>query len=84
MVQTLLDYQWSLRKGEWDLHLRLTIVTRNGKKVSVSCDYGVTEKMLPWFHAYDYFNYARHFTYYWCTQQNLEGTHPGLRQAYLN
>ena len=33
-----------------------------------------TEKMLPWFHTYDHFNYARHFTYYWCTQQNLGDT----------
>ena len=40
--------------------------------------------MLPWFHAYDHFNYAGHFTYYWCTQQNLGDTHPGLHQAYLN
>ena len=50
MVQTLLDYQRSLRTGDWDLYLR------------------ATEKMLPWFHAYGHFNYARHFTYYWCTQ----------------
>ena len=66
MVQTLLDYQRSLRTGDWDLHLR------------------ATEKMLPWFHAYDHFNYTKHFSYYWCTQQNLGDTHPGLRQAYLN
>ena len=66
MVQTLLDYQRSLRTGDWNLHLR------------------ATEKMLPWFHAYDHFNYARHFTYYWCTQQNLGDTHTGLHQAYLN
>ena len=66
MVQTLLDYQRSLRTGDWDLHLR------------------ATEKMLPWFHAYDHFNYTKHFSYHWCTQQNLGDTHPGLRQAYLN
>ena len=66
MVQTLLDYQWSLRTGDWELHL---------------C---ATEKMCPWFHACDYFNYARHFTYYGCTQQDLGVTHLGLCQAYLN
>ena len=66
MVQTLLDYQWSLRTGDWELHL---------------C---ATEKMLPWFHASDYFNCARHFTYYGCTQQDLGDTHLGLCQAYLN
>ena len=42
-----------------------------------------TEKLLLWFHAYDHFNYARHFTYYLCTQQNLGDTHPGIAQAYL-
>ena len=66
MVQTLLDCQWSLRTGDWDLHLR------------------ATEKMLPWFHACDCFNYARHVTYYGCTHQDLGDTHLGLCQAYLN
>ena len=66
MVQTLLDYQRSLRIGDWDLHFR------------------ATEKMLPWFHAYDRYNYARHFTYYWCTQQKLGDTHPEMREIYLS
>ena len=42
-----------------------------------------TEKLLPRFHTYDHFNYARHFTYYWCNQQNFGDIHSRLRQAYL-
>ena len=29
-----------------------------------------SEKMLHWFHAYDNYNYARHFPYYWATRQH--------------
>jgi len=66
MVQTLLDFQRSLRTGDRDLHLRST------------------EKMLPWFHAYDRHNYARHFTYYWCSQQKLVETHPRMHAEFVN
>lgn len=42
------------------------------------------EKLLPWFHAYDHHNYARHFSYYWATQQQLPITHPTLHQEFVN
>lgn len=42
------------------------------------------EKLLPWFHAYDHHNYARHFSYYWATQQILAVTHPTLYQEFVN
>ena len=32
------------------------------------------ERMLPWFHAYDRVNYARHFTYCWAALNNLAET----------
>ena len=32
------------------------------------------ENILPWFHAYDMVNYARHFTYFWVTLKNLPGS----------
>ena len=38
----------------------------------------VSEKMLHWFHAYDNYNYARHFSYYWATQQALPVQHPAI------
>ena len=34
------------------------------------------ECMLPWFHAYDRVNYARHFTYCWTALNNLAETNP--------
>ena len=41
------------------------------------------EKLLPWFHAYDHHNYARHFSYYWATQQVLAVTHPALHEEFV-
>ena len=38
----------------------------------------VSELMLPWFHAYDGQNYARHFAYCWASRQQLPNTHPRL------
>ena len=37
-----------------------------------------SEKMLYWFHAYDNYNYAHHFSYYWASQQALEKNHPSI------
>jgi hypothetical protein len=37
-----------------------------------------SEKMLNWFHAYDNYNYARHFSYYLASQQSLSEKHPSL------
>ena len=36
------------------------------------------ERMLPWFHAYDRVNYARHFTYCWAALNNLAETNPKM------
>ena len=41
-----------------------------------------TARMLPWFHAYDRTNYARHFSYYWATQCQLNEKHPAIYQAF--
>ena len=40
-----------------------------------------SEKMLHWFHAYNNYNYARHF-YYWALQQALAQDHPGIFQHF--
>ena len=37
-----------------------------------------SENMLPWFHAYDHCNFARHFAYYWASQQELSVQHPNI------
>ena len=43
-----------------------------------------SEKMLHWFHTHKHFNYARHFSYYWSTQQVLPIKHPGIYQSFKN
>ena len=41
------------------------------------------ERMLPWFHAYDRVNYARHFTYCWAALNNLAETNPNSKRVTL-
>ena len=41
-----------------------------------------SEKMLAWFHAYDHFNYARHFLYYWASQQALQDSHTQMYELF--
>ena len=36
------------------------------------------KRMLPWFHAYDRVNYARHSTYCWAALNNLAETNPKM------
>ena len=41
-----------------------------------------SEKMLHWFHVYDNYNYARHFSYYWASQQTLPEHHPTVYEEF--
>ena len=41
-----------------------------------------TERMLIWIHAYDRINYARHFSYYWCSQQKIQNKFPAIYQQF--
>ena len=41
-----------------------------------------TERMLIWIHAYDRINYARHFSYYWCSQQKIQNKFPAIFHQY--
>ena len=41
-----------------------------------------SEKMLYWFHAYDNYTYARHFSYYWASQQALPEHHPAIYEEF--
>ena len=38
------------------------------------------QNMIPWFHAYDYYNYARYASLYWCQMKHLPESHP---EAYI-
>ena len=41
-----------------------------------------TERMLIWIHAYDRINYAKHFSYYWCSQQKIQNKFPAIYQQF--
>ena len=41
-----------------------------------------TERMLIWIHAYDKINYARHFSYYWYSQQKIQNKFPVIYQQF--
>ena len=43
-----------------------------------------TERMLVWIHAYDRIIYARHFGYYWCSQQKFQDKFPTIYQQCQN
>ena len=38
--------------------------------------------MLYWFHAYDNYNYTRHFSYYWPSQLALPKRHPAIYEEF--
>ena len=42
-----------------------------------------TQKMLPWFFAYDRQNYSRFLTYYWGEMKNLPETHPNVHREFM-
>ena len=41
-----------------------------------------SEKMLYWFHTYDNYNYTKHFSYYWASQQTLPEHHPAIYEEF--
>ena len=41
-----------------------------------------TERMLIWIHPYDRINYARHFSYYWYSQQKNQNKFPVIYQQF--
>ena len=59
----------------WNLYLDMIQTLRDFIKSIKNGDWDLhmyaTEKMLYWCHAYDNYNYARHFSYYWASQQAL-------------
>ena len=41
-----------------------------------------SEKMLYWFHAYDNYDYARHSSYHWASQQALPEHDPAIYEEF--
>jgi len=66
----------------WNSYLNMVQTLRDFPKSIKLGDWDLhlhsSEKMLHWYHAYDHYNYARHFSYYWASQQSLSVTHPAL------
>ena len=42
-----------------------------------------TQRMLPWFFAYDRPNYSRFLTFYWAEMKSLPTTHPAVHQEFM-
>ena len=67
----------------WNQYLDMTQTLKDFTKSIKLGDWDLhihsSEKMLDWYHDYDYYyNYAHHFSYYWASQQSLNLTHPAL------
>ena len=67
--QTQKNIQWQhsgIRNWTWFKRSGFIKSTKNG---DWDLHMYTSEKMLYWFPAYDNYNYARHFLYYWASQQ---------------
>ena len=66
----------------WNSYREMVQTLRDSSKAIKIGDWDLhlhsSEKMLAWFHAYDHFNYARHFSYYWASQQALQDSQPQM------
>ena len=82
------DYERSPLTAFWNSYLEMMQVLMNYMKSVKLGDWHLyinsVVNMLPWFHACDNQSYARHFTYYWATQQDLPNTHPNIYSEFLN
>ena len=72
----------------WNPYLSMIQTLRDYGKSIKTGDWDLhvfdSEKMLHWFHAYDHFNCACHFSYYWSTQQVLSVKRPGIYHNFKN
>ena len=70
----------------WSSYLEMVQTLRDFVKSTKTGDWDLhmyaSEKMLRQFHAYDSYNYARHFAYYWASQQALPQDHPSIFQHF--
>ena len=70
----------------WDSYLRMVQTLRDFVKSIKVGDWDLhmhsSEEMIHWYHAYDHYNYARHFSYYWASQQALDVQHPNIFSSF--
>ena len=64
---------WQLYLDTVDLLLCFVRATREGDwKLHLTC----IQNVIPWFHAYDHYNYARYASLYWCQMKHFPESHP--------
>ena len=70
----------------WNSYLDMIQTLRDFIKLIKNGDWDLhmyaSEKMLYWFHPYDNYNYARHFSYYWTSQQALPEHYPAIYEEF--
>ena len=70
----------------WNPYLDMIQTLRDFIKLIKNGDWDLhmyaSEKMLYWFHPYDNYNYARHFSYYWTSQQALPEHYPAIYEEF--
>ena len=80
--ETLSDHERFPMAVFWNSYLDMVQTLRDFSKSIKLGDWDLhiysSEKMLHWYHAYDHFNYARNFSFYWASQQSLSVTHPAI------
>ena len=83
------DFEESISDSErfpmavfWNSYLNMVQILRDFTKSIKLGDWDLhihsSENILHWYHAYDHYNCARYFSYYWTSQQSLNVTHPVL------
>ena len=80
--ETISDHERFPMAVFWNSYLDMVQTLRDFTKSIKLGDWDLhmhsSEKMLRWYHGYDHYNYARHFSYYWASQQSLSVTHPTI------
>ena len=70
----------------WNSYVEMVQTIRDFVKPIKTGDWGLnlfaSDKILHWFHTYDNYNYARHFSYHWASQQALAQDHPSIFQHF--
>ena len=93
MFDTYGEFEIKIRNGDfgpmamfWQSYLDMVQILLDFVKSIRLPDWNLylqsTERMLIWIHAYDKINYARHFSYYWYSQQKIQNKFPVIYQQF--
>ena len=93
MFDTYGEFEIKIRNGDfgpmamfWQSYLDMVQILLDFVKSIRLPDWNLhlqsTERMIIWIHAYDRINYARYFSYYWCSQQKIQHKLPVIYQQF--